>query len=265
MNASKGGGRRKQHGRAQQNRPRRKHKKPISDGCIEEQLRRQRKKRATDHKSAVRQNPQTLGNYRFDLERNAYFPADSFPAPTKKRPAKQTTTRQIHRNYSSCANTKCLLTTEAISFQSLKYATEISPFSTRQEHLRSIWAGRLLRMGMNLVPTTTSHGSRLLSMLPPLRENTTTDSQVSLDFVCKTRLHPSARTFDVCAGDDSSLLPSIATLVDGGSQVTFGHVPQVWTVQEEPPLSHLDDVSLRISPVPGSGYVQYSFQCACSL
>ena len=235
-------------------------KSSISDGGIEEQLRRQRKKQATEQKIAARQKPQTLGNYQFDAERNAYFPVGSFPASTKKRPAKQTTT-ECRRNYTSCASTKCLLTTGPISFQSLRYATEISPFPTRQQHLRSLWAGRLLRMGMNVVPTTMSHGTRLVSMLPPLRENTTTttdESQVSLDFVCKTRLHPSARTFDVCMGDDSSMLPSIATLVDGGSQVTFGHEPQVWTVQDEPPQLHLDDFSLRISPVPDSGYVPYS-------
>lgn len=267
MNSSKGGrgSRRKQHGRAQQNAPRRKHKKPPpSDGGVEEQLRLQRrKKRALEQeKTTARQThpkaPATLGQYTFDAERNVYFPADSFTCSQNKKRAIKQTTSECRRNYTSCANTKCLLSAGVISCQSLRYAMEISPSTTRQHNLRSIWAGRLLRTGMRVVPTSVSSldGTRLLSMLPPLKTNSTStsDTGLPLDFVCKTRLHPSARTFDVCMGEDPTMLPSIATLVDGGSHVMFGHKPQVWTVQDEQPTqSHYDNASLRISPVPDSG------------
>ena len=81
-----------------------------------------------------------------------------------------------------------------------------------------------------------------------------TNTRAPLDLVCKNRLHPSARTFDVQMGADHSLLPSIATLVDGGSHVWFGHRPQVWTVHDEPPQSGFHEAnSLQISPLPNSG------------
>jgi len=264
MNSSKSGRRprRKQHGRAPSNPPRRKHKKPPSD-FIEEQLRVQRKKRALENKT-LRNEPQaTLGNYRYDAERDAYFPADSFPKD-RKRPAKNHGGVKKQQNYTQCANAKCLLSTGAMSSQSLKYATEISTFATRQHNLRSLWAGRLTRMGMQVIPSvvTSTDGTRVLSMLPPLTATSSTSNaeaatltSTALDLVCKNRLHPSARTFDVHMGTDHNLLPSIATLVDGGSHVMFGHRPEVWTVQDDSPPSHFDSVSLRISPVPDSGYV----------
>ena len=80
------------------------------------------------------------------------------------------------------------------------------------------------------------------------------DTDTPLDLVCKNQLHPSARTFDVHMGADHSILPSIATLVDGGSHVTFGHRPEVWTVPDDPSQSPLDSSSLRITPIADSGY-----------
>lgn len=75
-----------------------------------------------------------------------------------------------------------------------------------------------------------------------------------LDLVCKTNLHPSARTFDIHMGTDTTKLPSIATLVDGGSHVRFAHPPQLWTVRDSPPQSDLHDaLSLGIYPAPDSG------------
>lgn len=275
MNSSKSARRRKQHGRAPSNPRRRKHKKPPPSDCsIEEQLRAQRKKRALENKITAaaadqqrQPQQQSLGNYRYDAERDAYFPTDSFPKENKKRSAKGASVKKQSCNYMQCANAKRFINTGAVSSQSLTYSMQVCSSPTRQHALRSILAGRLLRRGMNVVPTVvpSADGIRLLSMMPPLLQtdastNDSSNSATALDVVCKSRLHPSARTFDVAMMDgrerEHSCLPSIATLVDGGSQVTFGHVPQVWTVPDEPPhSSHFNDVTLRISPLPDSGYV----------
>ena len=74
----------------------------------------------------------------------------------------------------------------------------------------------------------------------------------ALDLGCKSRLHPSARTFDIHMGIDHDKLPSIATLVDGGSNVRFAHCPHLWRVGDQP--SEMQEaLSLGISPVPGGG------------
>jgi hypothetical protein len=55
-------------------------------------------------------------------------------------------------------------------------------------------------------------------------------------------------------GPDLKKLPSIATLVDGGSHVRFGHRPVLWSVGDSPPRSEFHDaLSLGIYPAPDSG------------
>lgn len=260
-----GGKRRKQHGRAPSTNQRRRRR--GKNESIEEQLRAQRKRQALEQQSSKSKAPSaSIGNYRFDAERNAYFPAESFPSTaSKKRQAKTNSKTTRQHGYMHCANPKCVLNPTGISSQSLRYSMETSSSATRQHHLRSLLAGRLLKQGMQVVPTTSSLArdgeTRLWSMLPPLISSSNDDSSMALDFVCKTRLHPSARTFDVYYNHSKpNELPSIATLVDGGSQVTFGHEPEVLEVSSDdvPAQSHLnDDVCLRISPLADSGYVRW--------
>ena len=178
MKSSQIGKKKKQHGRAPSNPPRRKHKKAPND--IEEQLRVQRKKRALEDKTQRKepQQPTTLGNYRYDPERDAYFPVDSFPKGKTCQAARHNThAKNIQRNHLQCANARQLLDAGATSSQSLRYAMEISPYASRQHDLRSIWAARLLRTGMRVVPTVSSSadGTRLLCMLPSLKMHTIAD------------------------------------------------------------------------------------------
>ena len=83
------------------------------------------------------------------------------------------------------------------------------------------------------------------------------DLALPLDIVCKTHLHPSARTFDIRMGSDDTKLPSMATLVYGGLHVGFSHSPRIWTVGDYPPSQSdfADCHSCAIYPVPDSGYV----------
>jgi hypothetical protein len=175
MNPARSGKRyrRKQHGRAPSNPPRRKHKKDVAVNDIEEQLRVQRKKRALEEKSQRRDPQPTLGNYRYDPERDAYFPAYTFPRQDAKKKAVGggDDMNSKGQSYMQFASARQSFDAQAASSQSLRYATEISPFSSRQCYLRSFWAGRLLKMGMQVVPTVApfGDGTRFLSMLPPLR------------------------------------------------------------------------------------------------
>lgn len=169
--------RRKQHGRAPPNPPRRKHKKEavFVANDIEEQLRVQRKKRALEEKTQ-RREPQprpTLGNYRYDPERDTYFPADKFPRQDTKKKAVDCDKKKTSPTYTQFASMRHVhsLDAQALSSPSLTCAMEISPCIAQQYHLRSLWAGRLLKMGMQVIPTAAPSRDEtpLLSMLPPLR------------------------------------------------------------------------------------------------
>jgi hypothetical protein len=139
---------------------------------IDDQLRVQRKKRALEEKSQRRDPQPTLGNYRYDRERDAYFPADTFPKQDQKKKAVGVDEKKFKgRSYVQFASARQTFDAQASSSQTLRYASEISPSPSRQLYVRSLWAGRLLKMGMKVVPTVvpSREGTRLLSMLPPLR------------------------------------------------------------------------------------------------
>lgn len=166
--------RRKQHGRAPPNPPRRKHKKEAIANDIEEQLRVQRKKRALEEKTQRREPRPTLGNYRYDPERDAYFPADKSPSQDTKKKAVNGDRNTMSRSYTQFTSVRHSLDAQDLSSHSLRLAMEISPSVTQQCHLRSLWAGRLLKMGMQVVSSAapSRDGTQLLSLLPPLRTDT---------------------------------------------------------------------------------------------
>lgn len=162
--------RRKQHGRAPSSHPQRRKQKKQKTNGIEEQLRLQRsKRRSNPEKTQERQPPPALGNYRYDEERNTYFPADSFPN-RKVRP-EQTRIDRLKCSYAMAGNARCMLDARAISSQTLRYSTEVTSSPVGQRDLRSIWGGRLIAMGMKVVPTCakSADGAVFRSMLPPLR------------------------------------------------------------------------------------------------
>ena len=168
--------RRKKHGRAPPNPRRRKHKKdtPVDNSSIEEQLRVQRKKQKAIEKNSKQPPRATLGNYVYDSERQAYFPADSIP---KKEAAVQQNNDddKNERNYLQLSRQRHALDSnmESTACQTIRYSMEVSNSSRRQQDLRSLWSGRLLKMGMTVVPTVAQSTDRthLLSMLLSLQNH----------------------------------------------------------------------------------------------
>lgn len=226
---------------------------------IEEQLRHQRRKQQAAQPAPSEQKKtkqkEAIGNYRYDSEKGSYFPAESVPKKSsKKRPARRLWDEPT---LTSSSLSLTPFTPGSIHHGILMSSVQICGSRGRSQQLRDFWAGRVLSSGMEVVPSAvmaSNQAGSVFSLLAPLRRgpmvpgNRPGHPKVPLDFQCKLDLHPANRTMDIHAPSDPNRLPSIATLIEGGSCVRFGRQPKLWSL---PPTKY-DDSDLVIFECPHS-------------
>ena len=213
---------------------------------VEEQLERQRRKRAFEcPNSTSRTDPPVLGNYEYDLVTKAYFPKQSIgnllqeKDDQAKEDIQHSTNAQLHSHNITLHHH--YVPVGQIRTSALGHIAELSSNSVRCRDLRVHWAGRIVLSNMQVESSARrqidSHQRDIgwALMFPQLMQSphqgSVSESEMDMpwDLSCKISLHSSSRTFDVQQGADHSRLPDIATLVDGGTFVRMAQAnPRVW-------------------------------------
>ena len=195
---------------------------------IDEQLQRQREQRRKqeeldekqksnqpdEHKEKPKnRTPMVLGKYRYDPQRQSYFPMDGI---TSRRSRTSTTRKAGSESYRNQDSTK--IRTEhrvtqyfapsrnsreyrSLALPSLTYLAETCPSSYRRTLLRDAVGGRCLFNSATLPSVAQSC---------LIREQASTE-EFQTDLVCKSLLHPSCRTLDVRENPTNSR-PMVATI-----------------------------------------------------
>ena len=175
---------------------------------IEEQLRRQRLKQQQEtHCSSETQQemPQTLGNYRYDKERGAYFPAtDTIERSDTKSSAEHSYLPARHGSFFYTDFQKDLSSIPSVR---LAYPTSVCSSVPQRIRLTSNWAGRSLLESARLTPSAAMSRNGQWSFL--LQRDFS-------DIPCKVTSPSWSRTFDVCSNVDTNELPYLTSLVDEG-------------------------------------------------
>ena len=146
---------------------------------IEEQLRKQREQqqqKSKDEAKSQTKRPNVLGKYRYDSQRQAYF-------PITKNSSFQKTETEEDKNQSASPGSNHQ--PEIKSMPLIGLLVEDCPSKHRRALLRGAWAGRCIFNSMQLPSMT---GPRLSAHQL---------DQMQRDVACKSLLHPSCRTFAV--------------------------------------------------------------------
>lgn len=160
---------------------------------IEEQLKLQREKQRKQKLAQIEKQgedndisppPMVLGKYRYDTERETYFPMDSKKRPVTKpsSSSQELTSASIHHDVEFRNGVW-----RSQAFPSLAYLVETCPSYRRRTLQRDAMAGRCLLNSMT-VPSV-AFGMPSLFSLP--------EEILQRDIICKFLLRPSYRTFDV--------------------------------------------------------------------
>jgi hypothetical protein len=203
---------------------------PTVDHDIQAQLERQRRKRTVQSEEAAVQGPPrpVLGGFVYDTEKKAYFPKGSKPEGKRKDPL----SISLHSQIGVVAMTRPSVPLNKIPPMWLQHVASISSSPTRGRYLRAQLAGHLYAGALNVQPSSSTglDSDAWLSLLPPLNHWVSLEQEnfapnVPWDFECRHRLHPSARTFDVQQSpeDETTRLPDIVTLVEGGTLARFSN------------------------------------------
>jgi hypothetical protein len=138
---------------------------------IEEQLKRQRLKRQQETESATQNDDdasvmsshpkQVLGKYRYDKERQAYFPVESNPSVTKPILSKTLTNGSNEAKTTLCASSKRWSRylpdagsrdKAVVRVPTLLHAYQSCSDVSIRTHIQSLCMGHCLRDGMEIVP-----------------------------------------------------------------------------------------------------------------
>lgn len=179
---------------------------------LEQQRARKRVLSEEREKSSPEPPPKILGAFRYDADRNTYFPLKAFPAPTPSPKQPSSTRKRPFRVSDALIHTAS--STQSFPVSWIGTVMEHCTSSRRRRDLSLDWSGRLLAHSTTVVPTVIQTLGGWKSMLPPLKRSpyiqNTIHSSFPWDITCKTNLAPATRTFDVL--NDGML----ATLVEGG-------------------------------------------------
>lgn len=215
---------------------------------IEEQLERQRRKRALECPDSTSQktDPLVLGNYEYDSVTKAYFPKQSTGRVSHEKDEQGNEDNIYHATKGQLHSHNFGLYDHHVPVyrfrtSALAHIAELNSNSARCRDLRVHWAGRIVLNNMQVESsarrTVDSHQRHIswALMFPQLKrsphqgDRSESEMEIPWDLGCKISLHSSSRTFDVQQGADHSTLPDIATLVDGGTFIRLGQAnPRVW-------------------------------------
>lgn len=204
----------------------------MSDIELELQQQRARKKALSENKvQALPVAPEVqLGIYRYDPERKAHFPQQTFPEPGNHQ------TNMIQTYFDKRPQQHLVMhkikSVTGISIPLIGPGLELCTKSHQRRNLSLFWYGRLLAHSGCIVPSMMQeYSGRWVSMLPPLNEFKNGSTIMPHDLVIKSNLPPSTRTFDVL--NDGTMV----TLVQGGFFIRQGQQPRTWTERDYETLS----------------------------